>query len=124
MTLHAPFAEFEALVNREAVAHLSNAVATLAGVEVCGIFDDPYLRGDVGAFGMADSRPTFSLLTGSIPPRVRSWLEAYLSGGAMSDDPSPVDMRLQVRGIAYRIAEHRPDGAGMSVLHLTQEVSA
>lgn len=125
MTLNAPFAEFEALVNRESVAHLSNAVATLAGVEVRGIFDDPYARGDVGMISMADSRPTFTLLTADIPLAVRNWFSAFLdSASALPDaDPGAVDLRLVVRDQVYRVAEHQPDGTGMSVLVLSKEVA-
>lgn len=126
MTLNAPFAEFEALVNRETVAHLSNAVATLAGVEVRGIFDGPHTRGDVGMLSMADARPTFTLLTADIPVLVQRWFDPEFDAETPLPDTSPdaVDLRLVVRGLAYVVTEHEPDGTGMSTLVLKREPRA
>lgn len=122
MTLNAPFAEFEALVNRETVAHLSNAVATFAGGEqVRGIFDDEHARGDVGMLSMADSRPTFTLLTADIPLAVRNWFVLYVHPGLSHEDPDAVDLRLVLRGLTYRVTEHEPDGTGISTLVLKRE---
>lgn len=122
MTLNAPFAEFEALVNRETVAHLSNAVATFAGGEqVSGIFDDAHARGDVGMLAMADSRPTFTLLTADIPLAVRNWFALYVNPDLSNEEPDAVDLRLVLRGVTYRVTEHEPDGTGMSTLVLKQE---
>lgn len=122
MTLHAPFAELEALVNRETVAHLSNAVATFAGGEqVRGIFDDEHARGDVGMLSMADSRPTFTLLTADIPLAVRNWFVLYVHPGLSHEDPDAVDLRLVLRGLTYRVTEHEPDGTGISTLVLKRE---
>lgn len=125
MTLNAPFAEFEAQMSRETIAHLSNAVATLAGVEVRGIFDEPNTRGDVGMLGMADARPSFTLLTDDIPLPVRIWF-ADLTDGTLSlpeAEPGAIDLQLVVRGRTYRVSEHEPDGTGMSVLILSHEVA-
>lgn len=125
MTLNAPFAELEALVNRETVAHLSNAVATFAsGEQVSGIFDDAHARGDVGMLSMADSRPTFTLLTADIPLAVRNWFVLYVNPGLSHEDPDAVDLRLVLRGLTYRVTEHEPDGTGMSTLVLKQESRA
>lgn len=122
MTLNAPFAELEALVNRETVAHLSNAVATFAGGEqVRGIFDDEHARGDVGMLSMADSRPTFTLLTADIPLAVRNWFVLYVHPGLSHEDPDAVDLRLVLRGLTYRVTEHEPDGTGISTLVLKRE---
>ena len=122
MTLNAPFAGLEALVNRETVAHLSNAVATFAGGEqVRGIFDDEHARGDVGMLSMADSRPTFTLLTADIPLAVRNWFVLYVHPGLSHEDPDAVDLRLVLRGLTYRVTEHEPDGTGISTLVLKRE---
>ncbi|OGB68577.1 hypothetical protein C6P61_09765 [Malikia spinosa] len=122
MNQPAPFAELEALVNRETVAHLSNAVATFAGGEqVRGIFDDEHARGDVGMLSMADSRPTFTLLTADIPLAVRNWFVLYVHPGLSHEDPDAVDLRLVLRGLTYRVTEHEPDGTGISTLVLKRE---
>lgn len=125
MNQHAPFAELEALVNRETVAHLSNAVATFAGgKQVRGIFDDEHARGDVGMLSMADSRPTFRLLTTDIPPAVRNWFSLYLNPDLSNGESDAVDLRLVLRGVTYRVTEHEPDGTGMSTLVLEREKRA
>jgi len=126
MTLNAPFAELEALVNRETVARLSNAVATLAGVEVRGIFDGPHARGDVGMLSMADARPMFTLLTADIPAPVLRWFDPEFDAETPLPDigPDAVDLRLVVRGLAYVVTEHEPDGTGMSTLVLKREPRA
>jgi hypothetical protein len=126
MIMQAPFADLEALVNRETVAHLSNAVATLAGVEVRGIFAGPHTRGDVGMLGMADARPTFMLLTADIPASLLRWFDPEFDAETPLPDvsPDPVDWRLVVRGLTYVVTEHEPDGTGMSTLVLKREPRA
>ena len=122
----APFAQLEALVGQEVFAHLSNAVATFTGgVMVAGIFDEPYARADIGMLSMADARPTFTLPTDDIPLPVRNWFSVFLDSVSVLPDfePGAVDLRLVVRGRTYRVAEHQPDGTGMSVLILSLEAS-
>ncbi len=111
MTLNAPFAEFEALVNRETVAHLSNAVATFdGGREVAGIFESPYAQSDIGTMGFDSARPTFKLPSDSVPPE---WWSRF--AGEPFD---VVDEQITVRGTLYQVVRHEPDGAGMSTLVL------
>ena len=112
MTQQAPFAQLEAMVGQEVFAHLSNAVATFAGGErALGIFDEPHLRADVGYMDAASTRPTFTLPTASIPDGP-SW-RSFFAG-----EDGPVDLRLQIDGMDYRVIEHEPDGPGVSRLLL------
>lgn len=119
------FAELESRVNSAVFKHLSNAIATFAsGEQVSGIFDDAHARGDVGMLSMADSRPTFTLLTADIPPAVRNWFALYLNPDLSDGEPDAVDLRLVLRGVTYRVTEHEPDGTGMSTLVLKREARA
>lgn len=115
MNQQAPFAELEALVNRETVAHLSNTVATLAGREVQGIFDAGYELGQVGLMGSASARVTLTLPTASVPTEIVDWFSFF------SAPKLPVDLTCTVRGVRYQVKEHEPDGTGMSVLVLSKE---
>lgn len=125
MSLTAPFAKMEKRLNAAVFRHLSNAVATFAsGEQVSGIFDDAHARGDVGMLSMADSRPTFTLLTADIPPAVRNWFVLYVNPDLSDEEPDAVDLRLVLRSATYRVTEHEPDGTGMSTLVLKQESRA
>ena len=110
-------------MNAAVFERLSNAVAALAGVEVHGIFDDAHARGDVGMRGMADARPTFTMLTAEIPAPVLRWFDPEVDAETPLPDTSPdaADLRLVVRGLAYVVTEHEPDGTGMSTLVLKRE---
>ena len=92
------FAALEASVNNAVMAHLSNATATLNGVEVVGMFDNSYHTGDIG-IGMASTQPAFTTLT------------ANVVGEA-------VGQLLTIHGTSYYVAAHEPDGTGMSLLLL------
>ena len=92
------FAALEASVNNAVMAHLSNATATLNGVEVVGMFDNSYHAGDIG-IGMASTQPAFTTLT------------AHVTGEA-------VGQLLVIHGTSYYVAAHEPDGTGMSLLLL------
>lgn len=92
------FAALEASVNNAVMAHLSNATATLNGVEVAGMFDNSYHAGDIG-IGMASTQPAFTTLT------------ANVTGEA-------VGQLLVINGTSYYVAAHEPDGTGMSLLLL------
>lgn len=114
-------------MNAAVIQRLSNAVAIFVGGEqVHGIFDDPHARGDVGMLSMADARPTFTLLTADIPAPVLRWFAPEVDAETPLPDTSPdaADLRLVVRGLAYVVTEHEPDGTGMSTLVLTREQSA
>lgn len=92
------FAALETSVNNAVMAHLSNATATLNGVEVVGMFDNSYHAGDIG-IGMASTQPAFTTLT------------AHVTGEA-------VGQLLVIHGTSYYVAAHEPDGTGMSLLLL------
>ena len=92
------FAALEASVNHAVMAHLTNATATLNGVEVVGMFDNSYHAGDIG-IGMASTQPAFTTLT------------ANVVGEA-------VGQLMTIHGTSYYVAAHEPDGTGMSLLLL------
>lgn len=73
--------------------------ATLAGTAVRGIFDNAYELGAVGMAGMATTAPVFTLATSDVP-----------AGAAGAS--------LVVNGISFTVAEHQPDGTGVSLLLL------
>lgn len=95
----AKFAALEARLNTAVFGHLSNTAATLAGVEVAGIFDNGYTLGSVGAYGMASTQPTLTLSTANVPS-------------------APEGQAAVVNGVAYVVASHEPDGTGVSRLLL------
>lgn len=72
---------------------------TLAGATVQAIYDAGYETGSVGSAGMAAAQPMLTLITADVP----------------SD---PVGATAVVGGRAFTVAEHRPDGTGVSVLML------
>lgn len=92
------FAELEARVNSAVLRSLSNASATLDGVAVEGIFDNGYEQIDM-ATGISSSGPVFTMASALVPTGV-------------------VELPLVVAGVSYQVAEHKPDGTGMSVLRL------
>ena len=96
--MNAAFSTLEASVNSAVMAHLSNATATLNGVDVAGIFDNAYHAGDIG-IGMASTQPAFTTLTTNV------------TGEA-------VGQLLVIHGTSYYVAAHEPDGTGMSLLLL------
>ena len=75
-------------------------MATVNGAQVAVIYTADYTPASVGSFGMASSSPAIELRTQDVPP-------------------SPAGKPVTVNGAAYTIAEHQPDGTGMSVLILT-----
>ena len=80
------------------VAEFATA-ATLDGAAVTGIFDALYIQGLVGAAGIASTGPAYMLPTASVPA-------------------NPVGKALVVNGTTYSVAEHQPDGTGVSLLLL------
>lgn len=95
----APFAALESRVNNAVFARLSNVAATVNSVAVTGIFDNGYSAGNVGGMGIASTAPTLSIPTASVPT-------------------NPVGMTVVVGSVSYTIAEHQPDGTGISALYL------
>lgn len=71
---------------------------TLDGVSVAAIFDAEYATADVG-FDVSVSGPALTLPTTSVPA-------------------APVGKAAVVQSVTYSVAEHKPDGTGMSVLRL------
>lgn len=98
MATAAPFERLEQRLNSAVITRLSNAVGTLNGVAVVGMFDDAYREADVG-MGMASHQPVFTVPTAEVPTDV-------------------VGATLTVRGTTYLVAEHKPDGTGLSRLFL------
>jgi hypothetical protein len=76
--------------------------ANLAGGPVRGIFDSAYVSAGEG-LGMASTAPAFTLPTAAVPA-------------------SAVGRLLVVRGVSYAVAEHKPDGTGVSLLLLERAV--
>lgn len=72
--------------------------ATLNGVAVSGIFDNGTGVSD-GGVGMITTVPSFTLATSVVPA-------------------SPVGKAMVINGVTYSVAEHHPDGTGVSVLEL------
>lgn len=72
---------------------------SLDGVDVPAIFDNTFALGAVGQYGMATSGPSLTLQTASVPVDVEG-------------------KTCLVDAVAYTVAAHEPDGAGISVLRL------
>ena len=95
----AHFAALENRLNTAVFAHLANTQATVDGIAVDAIYDSPYSLGTVGVYGMATSASMLTLPTAQVP-------EAY------------VGKSVVLKGVPYTIAEHQPDGSGISRLFL------
>lgn len=79
------------------------APATIGGTAVVGIFDNGHTLGAVGPFGIASAQPRLTMATAAVPA-------------------NPVGQACTVASGTYTVAEHQPDGTGISVLLL--EVAA
>lgn len=101
--LATPFAALEQRLNAAVMRRLANVVATVDGVQVAGIFADPYALGQVGLAGIAATQPTLTLPTASLAAE-------------------PVGQTVTIGTAAYTVAAHEPDGTGLSRLLL--EVAA
>ncbi len=75
------------------------ATAQVGGVNVRAIFDNGHAGGDVGALGMSGRAASLTLPTAQLPA-------------------SPVGLLVVVAAKRYTVAEHQPDGTGVSVLML------
>jgi hypothetical protein len=73
--------------------------ATLNSVAVRAIFDNGYSLGSASGIGFASTQPRLTLPTASVPA-------------------NPVGMVVVVASVNYLVAEHEPDGTGLSVLLL------
>lgn len=98
------FVAIEARANAAILRRLANADVTFSGqsAQAC-VFDNGYALAAVGPFGMAGAQPRLTLPTAAVPA-------------------NPVGQACTVAGGSYTVAEHQPDGTGISVLLL--EVSA
>lgn len=99
------FAPLEQRVNAAVIGALTNALITIgAGEAQLGIFDNDYVLADIGNTGMAATAPAAVVETAGLPPVV------------------VVGELLQVNYLGattlWRIAEHHPDGTGLSTLLL------
>ncbi len=99
-----PFAALEHQANAAVMATLTNALASIGGAApIPVIFDNDYVLAEVGATGMAATAPAITVPTASVPSPHRGVAVSVQSNGGTS---------------AWRIAEHHPDGTGLSVLLL------
>lgn len=73
--------------------------AVLNGRALMGIFTDAFERLDVGAIGMSSVQPALTVPTADVPDLVEG-------------------LPLEVAGKRYTVAEHQPDGTGVSLLLL------
>lgn len=95
-----PFAALESRINASVLKHLANVRLTInGGSETGGIFRDPYATADLG-IDLSSTAPSVTVDTSAVP----------------SD---PIGMPVQiVDGAAFRIADHKPDGTGLTVIVL------
>lgn len=94
----ANFAALEARLNQAVFAHISNTTATLAGVDVDGIFDNGFNEQALG-LGMAASAPVFTLPSAAVPAQV-------------------IGLPLVIGAVIYKVVESMPDGTGITRLQL------
>lgn len=94
------FAAQEARANAAVMSHLSNATASFAGQPPLPVI---FERDYVEAEGMAASVPLIRLPSASVPGSVRGLR---------------VTVQTQAGASHWRVAEHHPDGAGLSTLYL------
>ncbi len=98
------FAPLEQRVNAAVIGALTNALITIgAGEAQLGIFDSDYVLADIGNTGMAATAPAAVVETAGLPPTVIGALLTVNYLGATT---------------LWRIAEHHPDGTGLSTLLL------
>ena len=97
----APFAALEARSVAAVLRVLANTQALWqgSGTETPAIFDNGYALGAAGPFGMATTGPQLTCATAQIAA-------------------DPVGLAVSVNGRNYLVAEHQPDGTGMSTLIL------
>lgn len=99
-----PFAALERRVNDTVLTTLANAQASLGGGKAMpAIFDAAYILGDVGHTGMASCAPALTVATDMLPTPIVG---------------QPVTVTTGTGTANWMVAEHHPDGAGLSVLLL------
>lgn len=97
------FASIEARINATVLRALGNEEAIVSGQPVQAVFDNGYSLGQAGPFGMATTQPRLTCATAALPA-------------------DPVGAAVVVGSGSYVVAEHQPDGTGISLLLL--EVAA
>lgn len=100
------FAAAEARANAAVLRRLANATFDIGGQQQPCIFDNGYALGAAGPFagmGIATTQPRLTCATASLPA-------------------DPVGAAVVVGAVSYVVAEHHPDGTGISLLLL--EVAA
>ena len=105
-----PFAPLQQRLNRAVMARLANAsvapvgpTGSLLALPVSAMFEAEYARADVGFASMASSSPAVTLPTTFVEQEIGDALIQVTQGDVVS---------------CWRVAEHRPDGTGMSTLML------
>ena len=84
------------------------SIATVGGVPGVGVqYSGAYALGNVGALGMASSQPAITLPSAAVPADPVGSAVVITAGHGLGN---------------YLVAEHQPDGSGISVLLL--EVAA
>lgn len=102
MTTTTRFAALEAKANAALLQHLANTQATVAGVAVAGVFDNAHavaLGGPFDGMGVSTTQPRLTCATASLPA-------------------DPAGAAVVVGSASYVVADHQPDGTGISVLML------
>lgn len=94
------FADAETRAAASVMGRMANATASFnGGAAASVIFDEAYAMAAAGSLGLASTSPAITIFTSDLPA-------------------SPEGTPVVVRGVSYTVAEHRPDGAGLSVLLL------
>ena len=80
------------------------SIATVGGVAGVGVqYSGPYAPGNVGALGMASSQPSITLPDTAVPAGPVGTAVVITAGHGLG---------------SYLVAEHQPDGSGISMLVL------
>lgn len=98
----ANFAALQTRVNTAILRGLANADITVSGQAVQGIFDNGHavaLGGPFDGMGVSTTQPRLTCATASLPA-------------------DPAGAAVVVGSASYVVAEHQPDGTGISVLML------
>ena len=96
------FEAIQARANAAILRGLANADITVNGQAVQGIFDNAHavaLGGPFDGMGVSTTQPRLTCATASLPA-------------------DPAGAAVVVGGASYVVAEHQPDGTGISVLML------
>lgn len=99
-----PYAAMMQRADAAVLEHLSDALISIGGAPaIAGQFDQEYILAEVGATGMAATAPAVTVPTSAVPAAYEGVAVQVTSAGGATH---------------WKIAEHHPDGAGLSVLLL------